>query len=90
MTTDVVTVDEEAPLSRVAALMLRRGVKRLPVMREGRLVGIISRRDLLRAIITAKFDDTAPGDDAIRRSVLTRLGDIGETGAQLSVTVSNT
>ncbi|HEY8418391.1 MAG TPA: CBS domain-containing protein, partial [Limnochordales bacterium] len=41
MTTDVVTVTEDAPLEEVATLLVERGINRLPVVREGRLVGII-------------------------------------------------
>jgi len=89
MSASVVTVDERTPISQVAALMEGHNIKRVPVVREGRLVGIISRADLLHALATAKLDDTAPGDAAIRRSILTRLGDdIGLEGSRLSVTVS--
>jgi CBS-domain-containing membrane protein len=90
MSANVVTVDERTPISQVAALMEEHNIKRVPVVREGRLVGIISRADLLRALVAAKFDDTAPGDGAIRRSILTRLSDdTGLDGSRLSVTVSN-
>ena len=89
MSANVITVGERAPISQVAALMEEHKIKRVPVVRKGKLVGIISRADLLRALVTAKFDDTAPGDAAIRRSILTRLGDdIGVEGSRLSVTVS--
>ena len=60
MSCNVVTVDEEADLSHVATLMAENGVKRLPVIRNGKLVGIVSRADLLHAIATARLDDTAP------------------------------
>lgn len=90
MTTSVVKVEEDTSIVQVAALMDEHRIKRLPVMREGKLVGIVSRRDLLRVIVIAKIDATAPGDTAIRRSVLTRLGeDTGLEGEQPSVTVSN-
>jgi CBS domain-containing protein len=49
MTMDVVTVAPDSPASRVAALMERHGVGRLPVVERGRLCGIVSRGDLLRA-----------------------------------------
>ena len=53
-------------------------------MRGEHLVGIVSRADLLRILIVAKFDATAPGDDAIRRSILTRLReDAGINGDEL-------
>ncbi|MBN2473906.1 MAG: CBS domain-containing protein [Pirellulales bacterium] len=47
MTREIQTVDEEDELSDVARLFRRLPVRRLPVLRDGRLVGIISRRDVL-------------------------------------------
>lgn len=89
MTLDPVTVEEDTPVDRAAALMVKHGIKRLPVIREGRLVGIVSRADLLRAIATARPDATAAGDDAIRRSVLTRLcEDVGLDKDRIAVTVA--
>jgi CBS domain-containing protein len=74
----------------VAALMEQHNIKRVPVTHEGIIFGIISRSDLLRVIVAAKLDDTAPGDAAIRRSLLTRFGDDnGVDGSRLGVTVSN-
>ncbi len=56
MTRDVVTVGEEAPLADVVALMQSHGIKRLPVIKEGRLVGIVARADLLKALARALPD----------------------------------
>ncbi|HEV7305829.1 CBS domain-containing protein [Ensifer sp.] len=90
MTTDPVTIDEDAPLARVAALMQERSIKRVPVLKDGRLIGIISRADLLQAILEAKQDETATGDDAIRRSILIRLGEnTGLEGLDIKVAVSD-
>ena len=90
MTTNVVTVAEDAPLGRVAALMEEHGIKRVPVMRKGSLVGIVSRADLLRAIATAKLDDAAVEDTAIRQEILARLCEsTGMMEAALGVTVSD-
>ena len=90
MTSDLVKVNEETPLARIATLMSEFGIKRVPVMREQQLVGIVSRADLLRVLVTAKFDSTAPGDEAIRRSILTRLrADAGVNGDNLTLTVTD-
>ena len=50
MTRGVVIVDENTSFSQAADLLMRVGIRRLPVMRDGCVVGIISRRDLLKAI----------------------------------------
>jgi len=75
MTTDLVTVDEDAPVERVANLLEQRRVRRLPVVRDGRLVGIVSRADLLRAV-TPPADErpAAEATDArIHRALLARM-----------------
>jgi CBS domain-containing protein len=49
MTREVVTAGEETPLPEVARLLEEHRVKRVPVLRQGRVVGIVSRADLVRA-----------------------------------------
>lgn len=51
MSSPVITVDESAPLSRIADLLLKHAIKRVPVTRDGKLVGVVSRRDILRALL---------------------------------------
>jgi CBS domain-containing protein len=50
MTRKVVTVEEETSLSEVARLLEQHHVKRVPVLRQGRVVGIVSRADLVRTL----------------------------------------
>lgn len=50
MTRAVISVAETTPLEEVARLLTQRGIKRVPVLRAGQLVGIISRADLVRAL----------------------------------------
>jgi len=50
MTHDPCTVTEDTPLEDVVALMEKRGVKRFPVVKDGRVVGIVSRSNLLRGL----------------------------------------
>lgn len=52
MTTKLVTVDPDTTVAHCARLMEEHRIKRLPVLRDGRLVGIISRADLLRAVLS--------------------------------------
>jgi signal-transduction protein with cAMP-binding, CBS, and nucleotidyltransferase domain len=51
MTADPVTIAEEMPLEEVVALMDHHRIHRLPVMRDSEVVGIVSRADLLRALV---------------------------------------
>jgi CBS domain-containing protein len=50
MTTPVVTVSEDTELGEIAELLEAHSIKRVPVVRGGRVVGIVSRADLLRAL----------------------------------------
>lgn len=76
MTTKLVTVEEDTPLSKVAALLEEKRIKRVPVVKDERLIGIVSRADLLRGIATAKIESApAAGDEAIRAEVMKRLRD---------------
>ena len=51
MTKPVVTVVDQTPVDVLATLMRRRGLKRVPVLQDGKLVGIVSRTDLLEALM---------------------------------------
>jgi CBS-domain-containing membrane protein len=51
MTRHVVSVDPKTPLSSVAALMDRHKIKRVPVLEDGRVVGLVARADLLEALV---------------------------------------
>ncbi len=50
MTTPVVSVTERASAQEIADLMMRHRIKRVPVLRDGKVVGIVARADLVRAI----------------------------------------
>jgi CBS domain-containing protein len=75
MTTPVRTVTEETSLTDVVKIMESNQIKRLPVMHNGRVVGIISRANLLRALASIPRD-TRPAhasDASIRRHLLAEL-----------------
>jgi CBS domain-containing protein len=50
MTTAVISAGERASVTDLAALMMRNRIKRVPILRNGKLVGIVSRADVIRAI----------------------------------------
>jgi len=71
MTTEVYSVSEDTPLDEVASLMERHRIKRLPVVRGQRVVGIITRANLLRALVkAAKPQSAQPSNDSTIRSQL--------------------
>jgi CBS domain-containing protein len=83
MTPKVLSVAPETPLSEIAEMMERRRIKRVPVVTDGRLVGIVSRLDLVRAIhVSGLRDSPAPLDDAAIKAALT--DEIARQGWQLS------
>ncbi len=63
MTRDVVTVADTTPITEVAKLLEARRIKRLPVTRDGRLVGIVSRRNLLQVLATSLSAPPVAGSD---------------------------
>src|SRR5271167_5064691 len=76
MTADPCTVSEDDSLETVVELMERRHIKRLPVLRDGKMIGIVSRANLMHALVSLDRDSQAAvGDDAaIRDSILKSLG----------------
>jgi CBS domain-containing protein len=71
MTRDVVSVGEHASLDEVASLMEKHAIKRLPVLRGRSLVGIVSRADLVRALLVLLRSPASPlpGDRAIQEAI---------------------
>jgi len=72
MTRDPVTVSDDTPLDEMVSLMERKGVKRLPVMRNGKMVGIVTRANLLQAVasMAKEIPDPTSDDDHIRSRLL--------------------
>ena len=78
MTPDPLSVTEDDSLEAVVEQMERHRVKRLPVIRGGQMVGIVSRANLMHALVSLARDDTqtAAGNDlAIRNQILASLGE---------------
>lgn len=89
MTSNVVTVEEDTPVDEVADLLGRKGIKRVPVMRNGAVVGIVSRADLLRGLIARRASREASADDrAIKAAVLKGFAEAGVNERLLNVVVS--
>ena len=74
MTSEVHTVSENAPLDDVITTMEQNHIKRVPVMYREKLVGIVTRTDLLRALINAAKPRLSSADDGtIRGQLLSHL-----------------
>ncbi|MCA0303724.1 MAG: CBS domain-containing protein [Proteobacteria bacterium] len=75
MTRKVVSVEERTDLKDIAALMQKHRIKRVPVVRDGKVVGIVSRANLLQGLLAREPQPaTAPAaDDALRAEVVAVL-----------------
>lgn len=92
MTVNPMTIEESTPLHKIARLLEKHRIKRVPVVSGGKLVGIVSRANLLQGLATAEVvTETAPTDDrAIREAIIKEIEDnTGVRVAAISVTVSN-
>ena len=74
MTTDVVTASPGVSLPEIVELMTCHRVKRIPVVDDGKVVGIITRSDILRALLTVLSAPSAARDDErIRQDIIAEL-----------------
>jgi len=73
MTTPAMTVSPTLSVARLAEMMADRQIKRLPVIDNGVLIGIVSRADILRGLVAAPRDTVASSDEGLLRAVATRL-----------------
>jgi CBS domain-containing protein len=76
MSRHVITVQEDDTLGHVAEMMARHKVKRVPVLRGDSIVGIVSRANLLQALLSwdPKAPRTPSSDDQMRRDVEAAVG----------------
>jgi CBS domain-containing protein len=73
MSKKIISVNEETPVEAIAQLMTTHGIKRLPVMRGDKVVGIVSRADIVSAIALGKHvAPSLPSDSQARPRFLMR------------------
>jgi CBS domain-containing protein len=91
MTPDPRTVTEDATLEDIVELMERNHIKRLPVLRGDRLVGIVTRTNLLQAVagLTRDVPDPTADDDHIRNRIINAIERSDWTPFGLGVIVAN-
>lgn len=76
MTRNVVTVDEATPVPEIVSLLEENRIKRVPVTRGGRVVGIVSRANLLRALASGArpaAEESSNADRKIQSRILAEL-----------------
>lgn len=89
MTRDVVAAAEDTPLADIAALLEKHRIKRVPVLRDGKIVGIVSRADLLQGFAFSEPAwPTLHDDRRVRDELDAALREAGLPMHQVTVTVS--
>jgi len=76
MTRDVIVATPDTPLRQIAALLEKNGIKRVPIVSNGKLVGIVSRANLVQALASARKEikaAAATSDRMVREELLSRL-----------------
>jgi len=89
MTPEPLTITEDATLEQIVQLMEKNNVKRLPVTRGDKIVGIVSRSNLLQAVasLAREIPDPTADDDHIRNRVIDAIEKNDWCPFGLSVTV---
>lgn len=73
MTAEVITITDDTPLEEAVTVMERHRIKRLPVVRDGRVVGIVSRANIMHALVSLAVEVNSPvaaTDASIRANIL--------------------
>jgi CBS domain-containing protein len=70
MTRKVVTATPDTPLHEIASILEKNSIKRVPIVRDGQLVGLVSRANLLQAVATARKELEIPLSDTTIRDQL--------------------
>ena len=75
MTDQVITATADTPLAEIVALIEQHRIKRLPVIEGKKLIGIVSRADLLRALVdaTSKLAPSTASDAELRKMILAAI-----------------
>ena len=89
MTTHVITISEDDSLKAVADTLEKHRIKRVPVMRDGQLVGIVSRADLLHGLIARQASTHPSSDDrTVKVAIEKALADAGVMAQRVNIVVS--
>jgi CBS domain-containing protein len=81
MTRHVLVVEADTEVAQAARIMIEAGIKRVPVVNERKVIGIVSRRDLIKVI--------ARGDEELKTEIVNRLSDLGMLASPSAVNVAD-
>ena len=75
MTREVITAAPQTPLRDIANILEKNGIKRVPIVDGGKIIGIVSRANLLQALASLRkqIEGGAPDDARIREGIVERL-----------------
>jgi len=76
MTRGVISAEPDTPVADIATLLERHRIKRVPIVRDGKIVGIVSRANLIQALATFRKKLISPqtvADAALREEIESRL-----------------
>ena len=90
MTRDVISVSEDASLADIAETLEKNRIKRVTVLRDGKLVGIVSRADLIQGLVATGTTRTATDSDhGIRIAIERAASEAGLATEHVSVIVAD-
>jgi CBS-domain-containing membrane protein len=92
MSDNVISAAEDTTLSEIANILEKYRIKRVPILKDGKLIGIVSRANLIQALASAppKVEGDQVADLGIRAAILARLAEQSWTGfGERNVVVTN-
>lgn len=88
MTREMVTVSEDASLEEIATLLERHRIKRVPVVRDGKLVGIVSRANLLHGLVARKHGVVSSDDRSVKAALHRAVAQTGVNTSYLNIVLA--
>jgi len=89
MTRNVISTGPGTSLSEIATLLEKNGIKRVPIVEDSKLVGIVSRANLLHGLVANGTPPVGTDDAALKQSILEELRKAGIRDLYLNVVVSD-
>lgn len=90
MTRELITATPETPLREIANLMEKHGIKRVPIIQDGLVVGIVSRANLLQALASVSRDsESVESDRVLRQRIVDNIKDQPWASRPFNVIVSD-